>query len=332
MFVGFASDAIHEERMAIECSSVQVWANSQSNLPARYLLTSSLTHHCRVSHALFNTLFWLMDFENSRGTGDKMNRNMLHLLILLSCAGLLLGTAVADDSSASSHQSAFGSGSAKERSNGDSGWFGIGVKTSFLGVGAEIATRVTHHTNARAGFNILGYSRNFSKDGVNYGGHLSFRTVEAHYDIYPWAGNFRISPGVLAYMGNPVTANAIVPGNQSFSLGGQTYYSDPSAPMTANGKINFNQVSPTATIGWGNLVRRNKRFSIPVEIGAAFQGSPKTTLNLTGNVCNAPGVACTSTSNSTVQSNVVAEQVKINKSLSAFKVYPIISVGFGYKF
>jgi hypothetical protein len=261
-----------------------------------------------------------------------MKRYMRHVLIIVSFAVLMLGSAFGDDSNASSRQSAFGSGSAKGRSSGDSGWFGIGVKTSFLGVGAEVATRVTHHTNARTGFNILGYSRNFSKDGINYGGHLSFRTVEAHYDIYPWAGNFHVSPGVLAYMGNPITANAIVPGNQSFSLGGQTYYSDPSAPVTANGKMNFNQVSPTATIGWGNLVRRNKRFSIPVEIGAAFQGSPKTTLNLTGNVCNAPGIACTSTSNSAVQSNVVGEQVKINKSLSAFKVYPIISVGFGYKF
>lgn len=268
--------------------------------------------------------------ESSRGTGDKVNRNMRHLLIVVSCVGLMLGSAVGDDSATPSRQSAFGS--AKERSSGDSGWFGIGVKTSFLGVGAEVATRVTHHTNARAGFNILGYSRSFSKDGINYGGHLSFRTVEAHYDIYPWAGSFHVSPGVLAYMGNPVTGNAIVPGNQSFSLGGQTYYSDPSAPMTANGKMNFNQVSPTATIGWGNLVRRNKRFSVPVEIGAAFQGSPKTTLNLTGNVCNGPGILCMSTSNSTVQSNVVAEQNKINKSLSAFKVYPIISVGFGYKF
>lgn len=244
----------------------------------------------------------------------------------------MLTSAFGDDSSASSRQSAFGPRSAKEKPGGNSGWFGIGVKTSLLGVGAEVATRVTHHTNARAGFNILGYSRRFSKDGVNYGGHLSFRTFEAHYDIYPWAGNFHVGPGLLAYMGNPVTANAIVPGNQSFSLGSQTYYSDPSAPMTANGRMNFNQVSPTATFGWGNLVRRNKRFSIPVEIGAAFQGSPKTTLNLTGNVCTAPGSGCLSTSNSTVQSNVIAEQVKINKSLSVFKAYPIISIGFGYKF
>src|SRR5579885_2704204 len=154
--------------------------------------------------------------------------------------------------------------------------FGIGVKASLLGVGAEVATRVTHHSNARVGFNILGYSRNFSKDGINYNGHLSFRTVEAHYDIFPWARSFHVSPGVLAYIGNPVTANALVPGNQSFTLGGQTYYSDPSAPVAASGKVNFNQVSPMATVGWGNLVRESRRFSIPVEFGVAFQGSPRT--------------------------------------------------------
>lgn len=265
-----------------------------------------------------------------------MHRYTRHILLIVSCAGLMMGSALGDDSTASSRHSAFDSGSAKEKSSGNSGWFGVGVKTSFLGVGAEVAARVTHHTNARAGFNILGYSRSFSKDGINYGGHLSFRTVEAHYDIYPWAGSFRVSPGVLTYIGNPVTANAIVPGDQSFSLGGQTYYSDPSAPVNAGGKMHFNQVSPTATFGWGNLVRRNKHFSIPVEIGVAFQGSPKSLLNLTGSVCDAPSGtllrSCMSTASPSVQSNVAAEQIKINKSLSAFKMYPIISVGFGYKF
>ena len=163
-----------------------------------------------------------------------------HFLVSVGCIGLMLGGAYGDDSAASNSYSAFGSSSTKTESSGDSGRFGVGVKTSFLGVGAEVAARVTHRTNARAGFNILGYSRTFSKDGIDYSGHLSFRTIEAHYDIYPRAGNFRVSPGVLAYMGNPVTANAIVPGDQSFSLGGQTYYSDPSAPATANGRVNFN--------------------------------------------------------------------------------------------
>ncbi|HKW18749.1 MAG TPA: hypothetical protein VJO35_14675 [Terriglobales bacterium] len=265
-----------------------------------------------------------------------MKESMCHFCAIVISIGLTLGSAYAG-SADSTPPAALGPSSTMS-SAGDAGMFGFGVKASLLGVGAEVATRVTHRTNARVGFNVLGYSRDFSKDGINYNGHLSFRSVEAHYDIFPWARSFHVGPGVLAYIGNPITANALVPGNQSFTLGGHTYYSDPSAPMTASGKVNFNQVAPMITVGWGNLVRRDsKHFSIPVELGVAFQGSPKSTLSLAGNVCTpgpagSLGTTCTSTSSSTVQSNVLSEQTKINKSMSPFKAYPIISVGFGYKF
>jgi hypothetical protein len=250
---------------------------------------------------------------------------------------IFIGVALAS-AYAGSADSAPAFGPSPSATAGVSDMFGVGVKASLLGVGAEVATRVSHRTNARVGFNVMGYSRDFGKDGINYNGHLSFRTVEAHYDIFPWARSFHVSPGVLAYIGNPITANALVPGNQSFTLGGQTYYSDPSAPVAASGKVNFNKVAPVATIGWGNLVRRDsKHFSIPVELGVAFQGSPKSTLNLTGSVCTpgpagSLGTTCTSTATSTVQSNILSEQTKINKNMSPFKAYPIISVGFGYKF
>jgi hypothetical protein len=208
------------------------------------------------------------------------------------------------------------------------------VKGSFLGGGAEVAARVTHHTNVRAGFNMFTYSRDFNKDSIAYNGQLNFKTVEARYDIYPFAGKFHVSPGVLAYIGNPITATAAVPGGQSFSLGGTTYYSATGTPVTGNGKINFNRAAPMATFGWWNLVPRNhSHFSVPVELGVAFQGSPKATLNLAGNVCDAPGVNCRSVaSDPTVESNIVAEQTKVNNSMSFFKAYPIISVGFGYSF
>lgn len=219
------------------------------------------------------------------------------------------------------------------KGSGDSGVIAFGVKTSLLGVGSEVAARTTHRTNLRAGFNVLGYSRTFGKDGTNYHAHLDFRTIEAHYDIFPWARGFHVGPGLLAYLGNPITANALIAGNKSFTLGGHTYISDPSNPTTANGHINFYQVSPTATVGWGNLVHRDrKRFTVSFEVGAAFQGAPKTTLSFAGNVCDSPGVNCRSAASDTsVQSNVVSEQGKINKSLAPFKAYPIISLGFGYK-
>ena len=214
------------------------------------------------------------------------------------------------------------------------GKVGIGVKISTLGGGFEVATQVTPRSNLRAGFNIFSYSRAFNKDGIAYNGQLGFKTVEAHYDIFPLANGFRISPGVLVYIGDPITANDSVPGGESFSLGGRQFFSDSAAPVTGNGKIDFNRAAPTITLGWGNLVRRDsKHFSVPFEIGVAFQGTPKANLNLAGNVCTSPTANCRSVaSDPMVQSQIPLEETKINNSLSLFKVYPIISIGVGWKF
>ena len=209
-----------------------------------------------------------------------------------------------------------------------------GIKLSLLGIGGEVAVPITSRMNIRAGINGLGYSRNFDKDGVAYTGHLSFRTVEAHYDWFPFGGSFHLSPGLLVYNGNKVTANAFVPGGQTFDLDNTTYSSDPNNPVSGKGKIDFKKVAPTFTIGWGSLLPRNGRhWSIPFEIGAAYQNAPRATLSLSGGACDSTGLNCRDiSSDPTVLSNVQAEQDKLNKDMSSFKFYPLISIGFGYRF
>jgi len=212
---------------------------------------------------------------------------------------------------------------------------GVGVKMSLLGIGVEAAIPVTYRTNVRAGFNTFSYSRGFTNDGTNYAASLTFRSFETHFDWFPFGGGFHLSPGAMLYNGNQIKATATVPGTQSFTLGGTTYTSDPSNPIGGTGKIGFNSAAPLFTLGWGNLVSRkeNKHISIPVELGVMFQGSPKATLNLAGNVCDANGLNCHNVAgDTTFQSNVIAQQNKLNNDMSFFKVYPIISVGFGYKF
>jgi hypothetical protein len=216
----------------------------------------------------------------------------------------------------------------------DDGRFGIGVKLSSFGIGGEIAARVMHRANVRAGFGIFSYSDSFTKDGIPYTAQLDLKTVEGHFDIFPWAGKFHVSPGIIGYIGDPITARASIPGGKSFTLGGVRYYSDPAAPVNINGKINFNQAAPMITVGWGNLVPRNhNHFVFSFEAGVAFQGPPKTTLTLMGNVCDASAVNCRSVaSDPTVQSHIVSEDRKFNNSLSFLQAYPVISAGFGYKF
>lgn len=211
---------------------------------------------------------------------------------------------------------------------------GVAVKASSLGAGVEAATPLTPRSNLRAGFNMFSYDRGFHKDGVAYDGQLRFRSVEAHYDFFPFKGSFHVSPGVLVYNGNQITANASVPGGNTFTLNNTTYTSDPSDPINGTGKVDFVRAGPMFTVGFGNLLPRNHHhFSVPVELGVIYTGAPRAALNLGGSACDATGLICSSTTSyPAFQANVQAEQDKLNKDMSAFKFYPVISAGFGFNF
>lgn len=212
--------------------------------------------------------------------------------------------------------------------------FAIAFKVSLLGFGGEAAVPITRKMDIRGGVNGFSYDRNFNKDGVAYAGHLNFRSTEAHFDWFPFGGSFHLSPGMLIYNGNKITADASVAGGQTFDLNDTTYASDPNNPIHGSGKIDFKKVAPIFTLGWGSLFPKSGRhWSIPFEIGAAYQSSPRVAISLAGGACDASGLNCAdAATDPTFQSNVQAEQAKINKDVSPFKFYPLISVGFGYRF
>lgn len=215
----------------------------------------------------------------------------------------------------------------------DAGLIGVGIRLSTLGAGAEVGVSLTNKLNVRGGFNIFQYSRGFNHDGIAYKGQLNLRSGEAHVDFYPIGHTFHLSPGLLIYNGNGATATANVPGGSTFTLGGTTYSSDPTNPITGTGKLDFVKVAPTAMFGFGNLVPQHRHFTYNMELGVVFQGSARTKLNLTGNACDPSGLNCVNAATSpTVQTNIVAEQNKVNNKLSPFKYYPVISFGFGYRF
>jgi hypothetical protein len=210
---------------------------------------------------------------------------------------------------------------------------GVGVKVSTLGIGGEAALALRHRSNVRVGFNAFSYGDTFGKDGVTYKGTLDLRSLQATYDLFLLSG-FHVSPGVLIYNGNKVTASASVPGGQSFTLSNTNYRSDAADPVGGTGKLAVYKAAPMLLFGFGNLVPRSSRhFSTSVEIGAAYQGPPRVTLNLTGSACDPTGINCRSiSSDPTIQANVVSEQAKLNKSASPYKFYPVLSFGVGFKF
>lgn len=211
---------------------------------------------------------------------------------------------------------------------------GVGAKISLLGIGGEAAVALTRRINVRGGFNFFNYSDTFSKDGIGYGAQLAFRSGEAHLDLFPFAGGFHLSPGLLFYNDNHVSATASVPPGQAFTLGGVSYTSSAANPVTGTAKLGFNKAAPMVTIGFGNLIPRNRRrFSLSTEFGVAYTGAPKASLALAGTACSNPAVICVNAgTDPTVQSNVQSEVAKVNHDVSFLKIYPLASVGFAVNF
>jgi hypothetical protein len=208
---------------------------------------------------------------------------------------------------------------------------GVGLSVSPLGISIEAAEPLAPNMNIRAGYNTFGHSDAIQINGINYFAKLNFHSVETLIDWYP-RPRFHLSPGVLLYNGNQLTAQASVPSGQIFSISGASYMSMPFDPVTGAAKLDFFKVSPMILAGFGNIAPRDgKHFSFRFEFGGVYQGTPRVLLNLAGGVCNANGTGCGNVSqNSSIQSGLQTARQTISHDASRYGLFPIITIGFGF--
>jgi hypothetical protein len=243
--------------------------------------------------------------------------------------------------------------------------FALGVGISPLGIGLQAATNINSHLNLRGTGNIFKYSDTFTTNGFSANASLNLASAGASLDYYPFHAGLRLSPGVLFYNSNQLSASTSVNPGQSFTLNHQTFYSgDPSTepgatPITGNATLGLNTTKPafTITTGWGNAIpRKGGHLSFPFELGVAVTGSPSVQVNLSGWACeeqasggtgnlrpsgvrsNDVQLVCANLSDTTnpvssdVQTNLQAQVAKWKTDLDPLKVYPIISFGVSYAF
>jgi hypothetical protein len=213
---------------------------------------------------------------------------------------------------------------------------GVDVKIGAGGIGFDVATPLARKFNLRGTGYFFRYNTSITENYVTYGGQIQLASGGLSLDWYPFGGKFRLSGGFIAYNGNQLTGTAAINPNDSFTLNGTTYYSSATDPAHASGSLVLgSKVAPAFSFGWGNIVPRkaNKHFSVPVEIGFAYVGYPHVDLGFTGSTCDEFGEACQSVgSNPTFQQDLAAQRNKYRDDLSALRFYPIVSIGFGYKF
>ena len=239
--------------------------------------------------------------------------------------------------------------------------FALGGGVSLMGVNMQAATNLNRYLNLRGTGNVFNYSVNnisvngstgnsgFSTNGLNLDGKVNMATAGVSLDYFPFPKHgLRLSPGMLFYNQNQISANAVEAAGNSFTLNGNTYYSATAnaatgaAPLNvaANLGLNTHQQALTLTTGWGNMIPRNGgHWSFPFEVGAAFTGTPSLNVNLTGWACiDQAQTECSDVTSTTnpiglaVQSNPNAQVTKWKSDLDPLKVYPIFSFGASYDF
>ena len=214
---------------------------------------------------------------------------------------------------------------------------GMSTRLGLAGTGFDIATPLATHFNLRAGADFFSYATSFQEEGANVGINLHLRSGHTALDWFPFGGRFRLSPQVIFGDNNRILATAIIPSGSTVTLNGQDYVSSASDPLHGSGRIDFRKASPGISLGFGNLIPRNRsRFVIPVEMGFYYTGQPSLQVAFSGSACDpnyAASVGCQSVDHDAdFQQSLTAFKVRNDHNLSYASFFPIFSVGFGYRF
>jgi len=223
----------------------------------------------------------------------------------------------------------------------------LGGGVSPLGIQISLTSNLNPHLNLRTTGNVFGYTTKFTTSGIGADARMNMKSVGTALDVYPFHHGFRISPGLLFYNGNRITANASVAGGTSFTLNDQTYYSanansaTGATPVNGNALLSLHTTNPafTITTGWGNNVPAKGHWSFPFELGVAMTGAPSVKVNLGGWACyDQAQTLCTDITSKTdpialqIQDNLSAQVTRWTKDIEPLKTYPIASFGVAYSF
>lgn len=221
----------------------------------------------------------------------------------------------------------------------------VGGGISVMGGNMQVAVNANRFMNLRGTGNYFNYTdSNLSVSNFSLNANLAFATGGASVDFYPfYSHGFRLSPGVLFYNQNQITANAVGAAGSDISLNNTKYYSETANPLTVSAALGLNtrKQAFTITTGWGNMIPRygGGHWSFPFEIGGAFTGVPTINVALAGYACTSQADAATSgpsctnmATNATAQSNLTAQINKWKSDLNDLQVFPILSFGVSYNF
>lgn len=194
--------------------------------------------------------------------------------------------------------------------------FGIGLKAGTLGLGLEASWQPLPYLDVRVGGNSYDYEDDGDQAGIPYEATLALESFYAtgnfHFPVSP----MRITAGLYSNGNEMQMLNEDDIGD--LNIGGINY---PSAAIgTLESITSFGSTSPYLGIGFDFTLAG--KVGMNLDLGVLWQGEPEVTLEADGILSLDPGF----------QSALDAERDQLEDEMSDFKAWPVVQLGFVYKF
>ena len=200
--------------------------------------------------------------------------------------------------------------------------FTIAYKVGTLGLGMDF-TYAFNKTFATR-LNINGY---VDRRKLHYRGEEQRLKSVLHnggllFDVHPWQNAFFFSWGTYYLGGNSINAYYI-PKSGEIEIGKHKY---PSMQVGSVDTIirHKNKLNPYFGIGF-NSMDKNNRWHFVLDIGAIYTDSPQATIKAKA----ANGFEAIQ---SILNKESQIEENKLKNRIKKYKIYPVVSVGIGFKF
>ena len=206
---------------------------------------------------------------------------------------------------------------------GDSTHVGLALTAGLSGIGADVAVNLNDYIGLRG--TIAGLNLSHTGDygtSVSWDARLKLFQAGALVDLYPFAGGFRLSAGVVQD-GNKSTMNG-KPASGSYTFNGNTYTAADLDSLSAT--VDWGKAVPYVGLGWGNL-GGSPGWHFTGDLGMLITGSPTSTINA---ACSAAGQAAGVCAQ--LATDTAAEQAKMQDKVHSITVWPVARLGVGYTF
>lgn len=215
---------------------------------------------------------------------------------------------------------------------------GAGFKLSSLGLGIDVAARITPKINVRLNLNKLDYdfddvevSDETSLEETTEGS-LAMSNHGLLLDYHPFAGTFRVSFGIYSSSNkvNTLTTGSI----EDTKIGDYRY--DIEGEVVGSAKMNG--TLPYIGLGWGNTPRDGFPLSVSFDLGVLIGTDATAEVDVTGTATElSTGIEFDINDEANPEAERFHTQLQneideINSDLSDVSMFPVISFGLNYRF